>query len=42
MNLVTAQMKKDLFDKKYKDFIWDNVIFSGETIFSDFRKSKKK
>ena len=28
--------------KKYKDYTWDNVIFSDETIFSDFRKSRKK
>ena len=28
--------------RKYKDFIWDNVIFSDKTIFSDFRKSRKK
>ena len=28
-------MEKDLFGEKYKDFTWDNVIFSDETIFSD-------
>ena len=38
MNITTAQMEKDLFGEKYKDFTWDNVIFSDETIFSDFRK----
>ena len=33
---------KKLFGKKFKDYTWDNVIFSDETIFSDFRKSRKK
>ena len=28
--------------KRYNDFTWDNIIFSDETIFSDFRKSRKK
>ena len=42
INLTTAQMEKDLFgEKKYKNFTWDNVIFSDETIFSDFRKVER-
>ena len=42
MNLTTAQKEKDLFGEKYKDYTWDNAIFSDETILSDFRKSRKK
>ena len=38
MNLTTAQKEKRLFGEKYKDYTWDNVIFSDETILSDFRK----
>ena len=35
-------MRKDIFGEKFKDFTWDNVIFNDETIFSDFRKIRKK
>ena len=43
MNLTTAQKEKKIYlVKKYKDYTWENVIFSDETIFSDFRKSRKK
>ena len=43
MNLTTTQKKKKIYlVLKYKDYTWDNVIFSDETIFSDFRKSRKK
>ena len=43
MNLTTAQKEKRfIWWKKNKDYTWDNVIFSDETIFSDFRKSRKK
>ena len=39
MNLKTVQKEKDLFgEKNTKIILGINVIFSDETIFSDFRK----
>ena len=43
MNLTTTEIKKVYFvKKKYIDFTWDHVLFDSKTIFSDYRKSRKK
>ena len=43
MNLTADHMDARLkWCQSYKNQNWDFVIFSDETLFSDFRKSKKK
>ena len=43
MNLTADHMDARLkWCQSYKNQNWDLVIFSDETVFSDFRKSKKK
>ena len=43
MNLTNDHMDARLkWCQSYKNQNWDLVIFSDETVFSDFRKSKKK
>ena len=43
MNFTVDHMDARLkWCQSYKNKNWDLVIFSDETVFSDFRKSKKK
>ena len=43
MNLTADHMDARLkWCQSYKNKNWDLVIFSDKTVFSDFRKSKKK
>ena len=42
MNFTANNMDARLkWCQSYKDQNWDFIIFSDETIYSDFRKSKK-